>query len=73
MNRTYKKQNEEIATETIPKAPAPKTADISWNKFDFVAGDEVIFEDNLVDETIGEFPSQWDLLGGQCRNIKDRQ
>ena len=64
------KQNEEIATETIPKAPAPKTADISWNKFDFVAGDEVIFEDNLVDETIGEFPSQWDLLGGNAEISK---
>jgi outer membrane protein OmpA-like peptidoglycan-associated protein len=35
-----------------------------WNKFDFVSGDEIIFEDNLVGEKLGEFPSQWDMMAG---------
>ncbi|MBS6237370.1 MAG: OmpA family protein [Bacteroides sp.] len=41
-----------------------KSAQISWNKFDFVAGDEIIFEDNQANEQLGEFPSQWDVLSG---------
>lgn len=35
-----------------------------WSKYDFVAGDKVIFEDNLIDEQVGEFPSKWDLVTG---------
>jgi outer membrane protein OmpA-like peptidoglycan-associated protein len=31
-----------------------------------VAGDEIIFEDNLVGEKLGEFPSQWDLIEGNA-------
>ncbi|MDD4141697.1 MAG: OmpA family protein [Bacteroidales bacterium] len=45
-------------------AAAPQKAEMSWNKFDFVAGDEVIFEDNLAGEQLGEFPSMWDLTAG---------
>lgn len=41
-----------------------KSAEMSWNKFDFVPGDEVIFEDNLAGEQLGEFPSMWDLTAG---------
>lgn len=47
-----------------------KSAQISWNKFDFVAGDEIIFEDNQANEQLGEFPSQWDVLSGGGRNSK---
>lgn len=47
-----------------------KTAEISWNKFDFVAGDEIIFEDLLVGEKIGEFPSQWDLIEGNIEVVQ---
>lgn len=42
----------------------PKSVEMAWNKFDFVAGDEVIFDDQLAGEKVGEFPSQWDLKGG---------
>ncbi|RDV13418.1 OmpA family protein [Pontibacter diazotrophicus] len=35
-------------------------------KYDFVAGDKVIFEDNLVGEENGEFPSRWDLKKGNA-------
>lgn len=47
-----------------------KDAEMSWNKFDFVPGDEVIFEDNLTGEQLGEFPSQWDLIAGNAEISK---
>ena len=47
-----------------------KTAEMSWNRYDFVAGDEVFFEDLLTNEQQGEFPSQWDLLGGSAEIVK---
>ncbi|WP_455636354.1 OmpA family protein [Parabacteroides sp.] len=47
-----------------------KDAEMSWNKFDFVPGDEVIYEDNLTGEQLGEFPSQWDLIEGNAEIAK---
>jgi outer membrane protein OmpA-like peptidoglycan-associated protein len=41
-----------------------KTGVLSWAKYDFIPGDEVIFEDNLEGEENGEFPSRWDLSRG---------
>lgn len=41
-----------------------KSVEMAWNKFDFVAGDEVMFDDPLAGERLGEFPSQWDLKSG---------
>jgi len=38
--------------------------ELKWAKYDFVPGDRVIFEDNLVGEENGEFPSRWDLDRG---------
>lgn len=46
---------EPAATEASPKL---------WTKYDFVPGDTVIFEDILVKEQNGEFPSKWDLKTG---------
>lgn len=37
-----------------------------WSKYDFVAGDKVIFQDELAGEEIGEFPSRWDLVKGSA-------
>ena len=39
---------------------------LSWSKYDFVPGDQVIFEDNLQKEDNGEFPSRWDLNSGNA-------
>lgn len=36
----------------------------AWSKYDFVPGDEIIFNDDLLDEENGEFPSRWDLHRG---------
>lgn len=54
------------ATDNAAPAAAPQNdrAAVKYNKFDFVAGDKIIFEDNQVGETLGEFPSQWDLIEG---------
>ncbi len=41
-----------------------------WSKYDFVSGEKVIFEDNLEGEKHGEFPSKWNLLGGNAENAK---
>ncbi len=37
---------------------------LNWAKYDFVPGDKIIFEDNLIGEENGEFPSRWDLKQG---------
>ena len=42
----------------------------AWSKYDFVAGDKVIFEDNLENERHGEFPSKWDLKSGNAEIVK---
>ena len=39
---------------------------LNWSKYDFVPGDKVIFEDNLLGEENGEFPSRWDLKQGNA-------
>ncbi len=60
-------QNSAAAQTENPAAQkaAPATATVKWNKFDFVPGDEVIFEDGPdADEENGEFPSRWDLYKG---------
>lgn len=41
-----------------------KSVQMSWNKFDFVSGDEIMFEDNQANEQLGEFPSMWDMVKG---------
>ena len=49
------------ATETIAEE---KTGVLTWAKYDFVPGDKIIFEDDLIGEENGEFPSRWDLVTG---------
>ncbi|MEN8194403.1 MAG: OmpA family protein [Bacteroidota bacterium] len=38
--------------------------ELKWSKYDFVPGDQVIFEDDQLLEENGEFPSRWDLKAG---------
>ncbi len=42
----------------------------AYSKYNFVPGDIVIFEDNLVGEENGEFPSKWDLKEGNVEIAK---
>lgn len=63
----YDVAEEESAEETKPVKQSPEMA---YAKSDFVPGDEIIFEDNLVGEQLGEFPSKWDLERGTVEVAK---
>ncbi len=43
-----------------------QSLEMTYAKSDFVPGDEVIFDDDLAGEQLGEFPSQWDLSEGNA-------
>ena len=45
-------------------ALAQQNTQATYAKSDFVPGDVIFFEDTFENEKLGEFPSQWDLLGG---------
>jgi len=45
-----------------------QTTTLTWNKYDFVPGEKIIFEDNQENEQNGEFPSRWDLVTGNVEN-----
>lgn len=58
-------QQASIITQEISKVEQSK---LTWDSFDFVPGDIIIFEDNLETERNGEFPSKWDLVAGTIEN-----
>ena len=37
---------------------------LTWSKYDFIPGTEIIFEDDFTNEQNGEFPSRWDMTKG---------
>ena len=47
-------------------APNPQ-AQTAYAKSDFVPGDEILFDDTLDGERMGEFPSMWELIGGEAQ------
>lgn len=63
------KETEGVKEQQHPPQEAQKK-ELVWSKYDFVPGDEVIFEDNLVGEENGEFPSRWDLVEGTVENAE---
>jgi outer membrane protein OmpA-like peptidoglycan-associated protein len=52
------------------QAPQAQSLEMTYAKSDFVPGDEIIFDDQLVGEQLGEFPSMWDLIGGNAEISK---
>jgi OOP family OmpA-OmpF porin len=74
-NEKEKTKENDSAEKTTPNDNAnepPENNDSQktlklWSKYDFVAGDKVIFEDNLQGEESGEFPSRWDLVSGTAQ------
>ncbi|MBR4783246.1 MAG: OmpA family protein, partial [Bacteroidaceae bacterium] len=42
----------------------PQDTEAVYEQSDFVPGSVVLFEDNLQNEQMGEFPSKWDLVDG---------
>ena len=47
-----------------PVQPQTPSLEMTYAKSDFVAGDEIIFDDPMDNEQLGEFPSQWELIEG---------
>ncbi len=57
----------EAGKTAVNESAQPAQPKVEWAKFDFVPGDEVIFEDApSADEENGEFPSRWDLQEGSA-------
>lgn len=62
-------QQQAVQRQPQVQAPTPvstKTLESAYAKSDFVPGDEIMFEDDLVGEQMGEFPSKWDLMSGNA-------
>lgn len=49
-----------------PLKQTKQSLEATYAKSDFVPGDEIIFDDDLSHEQLGEFPSKWDLLDGNA-------
>lgn len=61
-------EQEEVNEEVNVEVKQDEKPQIEWNRFDFIPGDIIIFEDNLVGERNGEFPSKWDVTKGTIEN-----
>ncbi len=64
-------QEPETNNQPVPDSE-PKRADntMEYSKSDFVPGDEIIYEDLVIGEQLGEFPSRWDLVRGNAEIAK---
>lgn len=67
-----KKQEQDVKPDT-GKHPLQESGqqnkqslEMTYAKSDFVRGDEIIFEDLMDNEQLGEFPSMWDLKEGSA-------
>ena len=66
-NQSAEEVDEEEDEEEVAAPKDTKAAiEMTYAKSDFVAGDEIIFDDPMAGEKLGEFPSQWDLLRGNA-------
>ncbi len=56
--------------QQVPATQTPQQGgtalEMTYAKNDFVPGDEIIFDDPMDAEQLGEFPSQWDLYNGSA-------
>ncbi len=52
--------------QAIASTPSSKAAASVYQKCDFVPGDEIFFEDLFENEQVGDFPSRWDIDGGNA-------
>jgi OmpA-OmpF porin, OOP family len=62
------KKSKDTDNKPAPQEPEKPSPALTWAKYDFVPGTEIIFEDNQEGEQNGEFPSKWDLAGGVVEN-----
>ncbi|MCF6279801.1 MAG: OmpA family protein [Flavobacteriaceae bacterium] len=57
-NEDYNDQVDDVSAENLKP----------WSNYNFVPGDKIIFQDDLMNEENGEFPSRWDLISGSADN-----
>jgi outer membrane protein OmpA-like peptidoglycan-associated protein len=57
-------QNASGQSTTASQAPTGSLA--SYQNYDFVPGNKILFEDEFTDDQSGEFPTHWSLTGGQA-------
>ena len=60
--------NGDATAQTQPQKG--QSLEMTYAKSDFVAGDEIFFEDNQANEQLGEFPSQWDVEYGNAEIVQ---
>ena len=60
--------NGDATAQTQPQKG--QSLEMTYAKSDFVAGDEIFFEDNQANEQLGEFPSQWDVDYGNAEIVQ---
>lgn len=69
-NAQSTEESNKTTTATLPAinktSSSQQKIDASYAKYDFVSGNEVIFEDDLQGEQKGEFPSKWELIEGNA-------
>jgi outer membrane protein OmpA-like peptidoglycan-associated protein len=65
-NKVQQKDEEAEVTKEEPEAEAPTTATSpleTYSKFDFIAGEKVIFYDDFSQDNVGDFPALWNTNG----------
>ncbi|RJP62735.1 MAG: OmpA family protein [Ignavibacteriales bacterium] len=68
-SKTTNNEAEQIkSAEELSNSVPDERQSRAYSKFDFIPGDNVIFEDDLKGEQNGEFPSKWDLVKGTIEN-----
>jgi OOP family OmpA-OmpF porin len=60
----FKKKKPAKADST--KSTANDAGGGAYSNYDFVPGDQIIFDDNFIDDADGEFPAHWSLEKGQA-------
>lgn len=55
-------KNDDAVSEEVEADNGPQTA----TSTDFKRGEVILFQDDITAETVGEFPSKWDLLDGNA-------
>jgi outer membrane protein OmpA-like peptidoglycan-associated protein len=63
-NSSASAQNASSQSGAASQAPTGSLA--SYQNYDFVPGNKVLFEDEFTDDQSGEFPTHWSLTGGQA-------
>jgi OmpA-OmpF porin, OOP family len=67
-----KKETPPPAKDKAPNATTSKDTEatekkslVAYQNYDFVPGEQIVFEDSFTDDEMGEFPAHWSLVSGQ--------